>query len=91
MLSHARLCICRLTRTLEDRLKMVTDEIKNLELVDKTTDELLNGLKKLQREINLADVWAKDQKATKQNFKVTMPILYRISQCSNNIASYCTH
>lgn len=60
----------RLITTIDERERRVTEEISSLESVDKTALDLLDKLKRLQREINNANPWSKDQEETKAKFKV---------------------
>jgi hypothetical protein len=65
-----------LIKTLEDRLQHVSDEIGSLETVDKTALELLDKLKRLQKEIVVAHAWTKDQEAIQNLLKVRSAIRF---------------
>jgi hypothetical protein len=57
--------------SIEERHQKVTDEIASMESVDKTALELLDKLKKLQKEIGRTDAWAKDSDATDKQINVS--------------------
>ena len=56
--------------SLEDRHTKVSAEISNLEDLDKTSADLQDRLKRLQREIEQADPWSKDADSNKEHFAV---------------------
>ncbi len=60
----------RLTESLQGRLNHVSEEIGYLETVDKTSADLLDKLKKLQRSMNNANPWAREQEEIRQQLKV---------------------
>ena len=55
-----------LKQDLKERLDRVTNEMGNLESVDKTAAELLDQLKKVQRDMAEANPWGRDEEATRQ-------------------------
>ena len=57
-----------LQTTLAERQSRVEDEMSSLAGVDKTAAELTDKLKRLQRDINRAEPWDKDQEKTKENW-----------------------
>ena len=63
-----------LLQGLEDRLQQVGDEIGNLEASNKTSVDLLDKLKKLQKEIGALDVWKKDEDDSKTSLRVRRKI-----------------
>ena len=55
-----------LKQDLKERLDRVTNEMGNLESVDKTAAELLDQLKKVQRDMAEANPWGRDEEMTRQ-------------------------
>ena len=55
-----------LKKDLKERFERVTNEMGNLESVDKTAAQLLDQLKKIQRDMAEANPWGRDEGATRQ-------------------------
>jgi len=60
----------RLLVNLDQQIERVTNEIANLESVDKSCKELHEKLNRLQKDVNKLDVWSKEQQPVAEGLKV---------------------
>ena len=61
----------RLISQLEDRVKVVSEEIASLEGVDKKADELNDKIMKLNRALAVIKVWHQDHAETEEKLMVS--------------------
>ena len=62
--------ICRLISQLEERVKVVSEEISSLEGVDKHAEELLVKVARLNQALANIRVWAQDDQETERKITV---------------------
>ncbi len=55
---------------LDQQIERVTNEIANLESVEKSCKELHEKLNRLQKDVNKLDVWSKEQQPVAEGLKV---------------------
>ena len=62
--------VCRLITQLEERVKVVSEEISSLEGVDKRAEELLVKVARLNQALANIRVWAQDDQETERKITV---------------------
>ena len=62
--------LCRLISQLEERVKVVSEEISSLEGVDKRAEELLVKVSRLNQALANIRVWAQDDQETERKITV---------------------
>ena len=69
--NYLQYSLLRLISQLEDRVKVVSEEISSLEGVDKKADELQEKIVKLNRALAAIKVWHQDHSETEDKLMVS--------------------